>query len=213
MIRTSYKEAIYFCLISDQSVLHIVTNLLCVNPASSSVLGQRQDKVPVHIDNTNNNSTQHIKYSIKHVQMKPNTFKRKRYCIYARTFGANWQPCFCEYENCVPMVLQIGQFLLNDLAKLQNFRWCVFFGKYCHCFVIRTLRTQLYFFSFPPFSSSASSINQFKLPSSICDHRGGRDFPRSLRICDTSLPPQSHRLKQIGRRSVTVHYLTWINRI
>ena len=133
--------------------------------------------------------------------------------IHAHTIGENWQPCFCDYEYCVPMVLQIGKSLLNDLAKLQNFRWCVFFGKYCHCFVIRTLRTQLYFFSFPPFSSSASSINQFKLPSSICDHRGGRDFPRSLRICDTSLPPQSHRLKQIGQRSVAVLYLTWISRI
>ena len=133
--------------------------------------------------------------------------------IHAYTIGENWQPCFCDYEYCVPMVLQICKSLLNDLAKLQNFRWCVFFGKYCHCFVIRTLRTQLYFFSFPPFSSSASSINQFKLPSSICDHRGGRDFPRSLRICATSLPPQSHRLKQIGQRSVAVHNLTWIDRI
>ena len=48
---------------------------------------------------------------------------------------------------------------------------------------------------------------------SIRDHQGGRESPRSLWICDTSLPPQSHRLKQIGRRSVAVHYLTWINRI
>ena len=84
MIITSYKEAINFCLISDQSVLHIVTNLLCVNPASSSVLGQRQDKVPIHIRRRyKNNSTQHIWFSIKHVQTKPNTFKRKRYsCTY-----------------------------------------------------------------------------------------------------------------------------------
>ena len=131
--------------------------------------------------------------------------------ILAHTIGENWQPCFCDYEYCVPMVLQIGKSLLNDLAKLQNFRWCVFFGKYCHCFVIPTLRTHLHFFSFPPCLSSVFVLgifNQSIQASFIHMRSSGRKgfsaFVKDLRyVASSSVSPPKTDWSKISHGSLS----------